>query len=118
MKTLLPIILLLSLVAPAKAEINCGFLAEGYLEYARPASDATSRTKVSWYKGSFFLGFVSGYFQRDAKDIDSSFNIPKAVTIGQVSHVVGKYIQAHPEMWHLSMSDCLFFALYETWPKS
>ena len=114
MKALLPIILLLSLVAPAKANKvgSCGELAEFYLEFAK--SKSIDDPASSWYKSGVFYGFVNGYRLGDNW---RNFYVPGEVTHGQLGHVVGKYLQAHPEKWHLRRSQCVYDALYETWPN-
>lgn len=57
MKALLPIVLLLSLVAPAKANKvgSCGELAEYYLEFAKPSNDPTK----SWFSTGYYSGYGS-----------------------------------------------------------
>lgn len=110
MKIFLPIILLFSLVAPAKAQMNCGTLAEYYLEYAKPTGDRTKNFQSSGY----FIGFVSGF---RVGDDWRYFNVPNGVNDGQLSHVVGKWLRANPEKWHLGMNLCVYDALYATWPK-
>jgi hypothetical protein len=57
MKLLLPIILLFSLVSPAKAEMNCGRFAKDYLEFRKPYGDLTRNTEAAGH----FLGFVAGF---------------------------------------------------------
>ena len=110
MKALLPIVLLFSLVAPAKA-LNCGDLAGFYLHYAKPNSDPTKLWLDDGYFNGYVFGFISG-------DNNRFFNIPNNVTAKQMAHVVGKYIQAHPEKWHLPMNQCAYDALYATWPNT
>jgi hypothetical protein len=111
MKLLLPIILLFSLVSPAKALMTCGWLADYYLEYAKPKGDPTRLWSKDAYFGGYVFGFTSG-------DDGRYFDIPLGVKAGQLAHVVGKYIQAHPEKWHLSSKRCTYDALKETWPKN
>jgi hypothetical protein len=115
MKALLPIILLLSLVSPAKA-LNCGDLAKYYLDVASHNGNTT--TLVSAYNIGYFLAFVSGYIAGDSGDRYSHFDIPPQVKGGQLAHVVGKYLQAHPEKWHLGMNQCVYDALRATWPNN
>ena len=91
--------------------MNCGKLAEYYLEYVKPNSDPTKLWSADGYFGGYVFGFHSGDNYRD-------IGVPGKVTSKQMSHVVGKYLQAHPEKWHLSMNQCVYDALYETWPNN
>ena len=61
MKFILPIVLLISLVAPAKASVSCGVLAEYYLEYAKAENDSTKDELGARY----FFGYVSGFLAGD-----------------------------------------------------
>ena len=111
MKLLLTIILLLSLVAPAKAEMNCGTLAEFNTFYkdALNNSDASEGLMAGYFQG-YTAGWASG-------DDGRYFKIPSGVDDAQIAHVIGKWLQAHPEKWHLAMNQCIFFALHATWPS-
>ena len=110
MKIFLPIILLFSLVSPAKAQMNCGKLADYYLEYVKPDGDTT----INWYRYGYYQGFVSGW---DTGYRGPFINIPSVVTNGQVARVVGRWLRAHPEHWHRSRDWCVGTALSEAWPK-
>ena len=111
MKFILPIVLLISLAAPAKASVSCGVLAEYYLEYAKAENDSTKDELGARY----FFGYVSGFL---AGDNNRWFDIPPEVNDGKLAHLVGKWLQAHPEKWHLGMNQCAFDALYATWPNN
>ena len=103
-------------IAPGKANeiVSCGKIAEMYLEYVKPYNDPTKSLIFS----AFFIGYVSGYIYGDSGDKYSHFNIPDGVDNGQLAHVVGKYLQAHPEKWHLGMNQCVYDALRATWPNN
>ena len=109
MKLLLPMVLLLSLVAPAKADGSCEMLADFYLEYVKPYSDQTK----SGFGGGYFVGYVLGF---SAGDDDRFIDIPSDVHFEKQVHVVGKWIQAHPEKWNLRKNQCVYDALRENWP--
>ena len=109
MKIILPIVLLISLVAPAKASVSCGVLAEYYLEYAKAENDSTKDGLGARY----FFGYVSGFL---AGDNNRWFDIPPEVNDGKLAHLVGKWLQAHPEKWHLPKNQCVYNALRETSP--
>ena len=100
----------LGVVAPyANAEMNCGTLADFYLEYAKPKGDASR----NWFKDGYFMGFVRGYVLGDA---GRDYEMPHGVTAEQVSRVVGTFLSSNRQMWHLPMWDCVHRALLEAWP--
>ena len=61
-----------------------------------------------------FLAYVNGYTDGD---FARNYLIPLPVSNRQVAHVVGKWIQAHPEKWHFSYVSCVHLSLLETWPN-
>ena len=109
MKALLPIILLLSLVAPAKADGSCGELAEYYLEYQKDLWDDDR----SDFASAWIMAYVSGFVAGD--NSGGRFHVPSRTTVGEMTDVVGKYIQAHPEKWNLGANQCVYDALMDTW---
>ena len=121
MKALLPIILLLSLVAPAKADESsvlkryesgtCGRLAEYYHAYANIVRDDPGNAE----RRAYFAGYIAGFHDGDNRTF---FNIPAGTTYGQVAHVVGLWIQEHPDQWNLEGSQCVIKAIRAVWPKN
>ena len=71
---LLPIILLFTLVAPAKAVDRCGRLAEYYLEYANSDNDSTL------FKPTLFLDYVSGFMDLDRAD-GGAYEVPQILDL-------------------------------------
>ena len=101
--------------------MNCGKLADYYLEFAKPKEGTGfmsnfigDPTRV-YSKSNYFVGYVSGFRSGDRW---RDFDVPEQVTDGQLAHVVGKWLRAHPEHWHHPMRNCVYQALIETWPKS
>ena len=102
----------LGVVAPyANAEMNCGTLADFYLEYAKPKGDASR----NWFKDGYFMGFVREYVLGDA---GRDYAIPSGANARQANHVVGRWLRDNPQHWHLSEEQCVHRALSATWPKA
>ena len=110
MKALLPIILLLSLVAPVKAkginpdfhrnQINCGELAEYYDHYVA----SLSGSRANSYKVGFFKGYVIGFVVADKHD-------EPMISAEQLLHSVGGHAKANYGMWQRTAFQCVHGAL-------
>ena len=109
MKYLIPLVFLVAMASPVKAEYNCGTLAEYYLDYSKPEGTQGR----SWFREGYYMGFVWGYVNGDHVLND---RVPQGVSAGQLSHVVGKWLRANPEHWHRSQYYCVERAVMETWP--
>ncbi len=109
-KVLLPIILLLAMTSPAKAELNCGALADDYLEVVKQESGLPFDQLAWGFVHGYAKGFVDGDWSRD-------YAVPSSASVNQVVRVVGKWLRNNPDLWHLSANKCVHRALIETWPK-
>jgi len=64
------------------------------------------------YEIGYFMGVVSGVVSLGT----GWFDIPEGVSFTQVCAVVGKYVEAHPEMWGESAGYVAVRALRGKWP--
>jgi hypothetical protein len=119
MKALLPIILLFSLVTPAKAkrinadlylwgQINCGELAKYYDEWSK--WDRGERADA--YKVGYFDAYVIAYVLADWRH--RSGDDPMA-SKEQILHAVGRHAKANNAMWKRGADECVYGALKRGW---
>jgi len=111
MKILLLIPVLALLTCPAKAEVNCGTLAQYYLDYVKP-NNAPGKDMLS---SGYYMGLVWGFLNGDSR---RGYRPPNDVTISQASHVVGSWLRSNPQHWQKPHVWCVHYALKEIWPSS
>ena len=113
MKRLIVGLLFLSMVGVASADDHwqtCGTLFEDWKSYKKIAEDKDNRTTRDLWQGSEFRGYIHGWVDRD-----TSIKLPKGFGYKQVSYVVGKWLENHPELWHKHSADCVYKALKEAY---
>jgi hypothetical protein len=85
---------------------------------AYKATEGPSATSKQSHDSALFMGYVTGVC--DAV-LQTDINFAKAtsdqMTVGQVSVIVGKYLDDHPEEWHLSGAVIVRKALRKAFVK-
>ena len=74
-----------------------------------------SDTTTNFWSAGSFSGFVIGV--HDSQD-QREFCSPSNATVGQITAVVAKYLNAHPEQWNESAHALVRRALKEGFPCS
>lgn len=101
------------------ANAGSGFLVPGtqLAEWARAFERAAAREGIDDPRVGFgnlmFMSYVSGAF-----DVFGAMGtcLPSAVTTGQVSAVVAKFLKENPERWHESGARLVASALTKAFP--
>jgi hypothetical protein len=65
-----------------------------------------------------FMGYVMGVSDAMDKDTEYLLASPGKMTVGQVCSIVGKYLDNHPEEWHLSGAEIVRKALRDAFLKN
>jgi hypothetical protein len=95
------LILLLTIAAPAMAQFKKGSdLAPLWRSYKKSTSKSSS---TDYRNNSVFMGYVEGV--TDAlimSDSELLGAIAESMTTDKACAIVGKYLDDHPEEWHLS----------------
>ena len=98
---LLTALLIVSSPASANKPLTCGFLYDGWIEYKK-TDDADKEVWLMMY----YMGYLTAWV-----DTNVYFKLPKATKNQHIYHVVGKWLENHPEMWHEHQRLCVLRAL-------
>lgn len=71
-----------------------------------------SENGADYLKASRFMGYITGV----ADALGTSVCLPDNVTIAQLGAVVTKYLNEHPDQWHLTGSHLIESALRTIFP--
>ena len=85
---------------------TCGYLYDDWVEYKKPDDDSTQKL----YRSTHYIGYISGFVGGD-----TIIKFPNNGTIVAYLHIVGKWLESHPEMWHKHQASCVFLALREAY---
>ena len=107
-KVLALLIALLIVSSPASANKprTCGHLYDDWVEFRKPRGDNTEKV----YRSTHYMGYIGGWV-----DNDRLINFPAGVGYKSIYHVVGKWLENHPEMWHERSKFCVYLALEEAY---
>ena len=61
-------------------------------------------------KTAYYQGYIAGWVERDR-----SIKLPTNGEFHQYAAVVGKWLEENPEKWHEHRSNCVYWALGETY---
>jgi len=107
-KVLLVIALMMSWQSVYATPTGNGFVGQ-WQEYKKYKAGQSYRI----FDTAYYLGYVDGV--SDAED-ERWFSYPKETTTGQLCHVVGKWIDDHPEKWAETPWVIVVTALKEAFP--
>jgi hypothetical protein len=75
-----------------------------------------SSDKDSFYRRAYCDGYAVGVTELANASSGKAFCIPSEVTQGQVTDIVKRYLNAHPEQRHLDAWVLVLYALRESFP--
>ena len=106
---------LLGFVLILTVSVSYGFetgndLVQGWREHQRIMQNQNG--EIDYQLATRFSGYVIGVF--DATE--HLYGLPYRVTKDQVTAIVGKYLDAHPEKWSEKDSDLVIEALIQAFP--
>lgn len=78
----------------------------------REGEKAARSEEADFLSASRFMGYVTGV----SDSLGGSICVPENVTVGQLGAVVTKYLNDHPDQWHLAGSHLVAKALEATFP--
>lgn len=114
---ILVLFLSMGLYAYAPQDLNSG---NGFFSAWKTAQKDMENSKqitapLDIWNSGFFSGFVDG--TKSALSVMGVIEIPEGVTNGQIMRVVGKYLEDHPELLHLTPNKLTTQALIQAFPK-
>jgi hypothetical protein len=95
---------------------NGGTLHTYWLYYQKSNADPEAATKSDVFASSLYTGYVLGVVGLLWEPLEV-ISIPRGVNNAQIFAVVGKYLDEHPEEWHVGGGLIVFEALTTVWPN-
>jgi hypothetical protein len=111
-KKLIAVVLVLMLSGPVSADGSCGALHGHWQDFKKIRSGELVGMQVL-PSSRFYEGYVTGWVENSGLVI----TLPTDVTFDQLYAVVGKWLENHPEKWHLHRVECIYDALYDAFEK-
>lgn len=116
MKRVVATLLFVSMVGVVCADqsikfFSCGLLNERW-ENFKHIQKETGNALVAGLAGEY-NGYIQGWADRDV--LRSLINFPKIASPRQNQYIVGKYLEDHPEQWHMHAAECVYFAFIEAY---
>lgn len=72
----------------------------------------------SSFKGAYYVGYVTATVDAIGESGANYLNIPSSVTVGQMCHIVKKYLDDHPEEWNRPATIIVYKSMVRAFPES
>ena len=115
-KGLTVIALIFLMTPPAEAQFSGRDLADEWKAYQR-ATSKTSGMRTDQVQAADYMGFLQGVWYAAGYYSLKAHAVGAGVTVNQTCHVVGRYLDAHPERWHEPAVILVVDALNEAFPE-
>ncbi|MEK6804184.1 MAG: Rap1a/Tai family immunity protein [Nitrospirota bacterium] len=107
------LITIAALISGAFSDASAAFYdGNNLIPMMQEGEKANRSEKADYLSASRFMGYVTGV----ADSLGGSICIPESVTISQLGAIVTKYLNEHPDEWHLAGSHLVTKALRVTFP--
>lgn len=72
----------------------------------------------SSFKADYFMGYVAATIDAVGENGANYLKIPNNVTVGQMCHIVKKYLDDHPEEWNQPATIIVYRSIVRAFPES
>ena len=99
----------------AEAQFSGRDLVDGWNAYQR-ASSKSSGKRTDQIQAADYMGFILGVWN-SASYYNPTFHVvAKGITLRELCHVVGKYLDKHPERWNEAAVILAVDAIHQEFP--